>query len=215
MSPVSAMAKRLFDLLASALGLLLLGPLLLLIAIAVKADSPGPVFFRQTRVGRHGVEFRIHKFRTMAHRFEPDGSAEGVAPQLTIGVDRRITRVGALLRRTKLDELAQLIDVWRGCMSLVGPRPEVPRYVATYPPVLRDKVLAVRPGITDPASLAFRDEAALLADTADPEREYVEVVLPAKLRLSARYVDEATFGGDLRLIIRTLQTLCAGRPADQ
>lgn len=199
------MIKRLFDLLAAALGLLLLGPLLALMALAIKLDSPGPVFFRQTRVGRHGVEFRIHKFRTMV----PGGGAgeRGTAPQITVGADRRITRVGALLRRTKLDELAQLIDVLSGRMSLVGPRPEVPRYVAMYPPELRVKVLSVRPGITDAASLAFRDEAALLACAADPEREYVEVILPAKLRLSARYVDEASFGADLRLIASTLRAL--------
>jgi lipopolysaccharide/colanic/teichoic acid biosynthesis glycosyltransferase len=206
------MAKRLFDLLASGLGLLVLGPLLLLLALAIKFDSPGPVFFRQKRVGRHGVVFRIHKFRTMVHRegAEEVGAAAS-APQLTVGADPRITRVGALLRRTKLDELAQLIDVLRGRMSLVGPRPEVPRYVTTYPPDLRDKVLGVRPGITDPASLAFRDESALLAAAADPEREYVEVVLPAKLRLSARYIDQATFGGDLRLIAATLSALWSRR----
>ncbi len=208
------MSKRLFDLLASGLGLLLLGPLLVLIAVAIKLDTPGPVFFRQTRVGQHGVEFRIHKFRTMAHR-DPAAPADpdDAVPQLTIGADRRITRVGAVLRRTKLDELAQLIDVLRGRMSLVGPRPEVPRYVALYPQPLRDKVLGVRPGITDAASLAFRDEAALLAGAADPEREYIEVVLPAKLRLSAQYVDEASFAGDLRLILATLRLLWTGQPA--
>jgi lipopolysaccharide/colanic/teichoic acid biosynthesis glycosyltransferase len=197
------MAKRLFDLLASGLGLLVLGPLLLLLALAIKFDSPGPVFFRQKRVGRHGVVFRIHKFRTMVHRegAEEVGAAAS-APQLTVGADPRITvELGP----------AQLIDVLRGRMSLVGPRPEVPRYVTTYPPDLRDKVLGVRPGITDPASLAFRDESALLAAAADPEREYVEVVLPAKLRLSARYIDQATFGGDLRLIAATLSALWSRR----
>ncbi len=203
------MLKRLFDVLASGLGLLLLAPWLLALAIAIKLDSPGPVFFRQVRVGRHGVEFRIHKFRTMTHR---DAGAEAATAQLTVGADPRITRVGALLRRTKLDELAQLIDVFVGRMSLVGPRPEVPRYVALYPPVLRDKVLSVRPGITDPASLAFRDESARLARAADPEREYVEVVMPAKLQLSARYVDEASFIGDLRLIAATLRALWTGAP---
>jgi lipopolysaccharide/colanic/teichoic acid biosynthesis glycosyltransferase len=208
MHSAASMAKRLFDLLASGFGLLLLAPLLLLMALAIKLDSPGPVFFRQTRVGRHGVEFRIHKFRTMVHGIcSAEAGALAAETQLTVGSDPRITRVGALLRRTKLDELAQLIDVLRGRMSLVGPRPEVPRYVATYPQGLRDKVLAVRPGITDPASLAFRDESALLARAADPEREYVEVVLPAKLQLSARYVDDATFAGDLRLIVATLRVL--------
>ena len=204
------MAKRLFDVLASGLGLLLLAPCLLAVAIAIKLDSPGPVFFRQLRVGRHGVAFRIHKFRTMTHQ---DAGAETVTPQITVGADPRVTRVGALLRRTKLDELAQLIDVFVGRMSLVGPRPEVPRYVALYPPTLRDKVLSVRPGITDPASLAFRDESALLACATDPEREYVEVVMPAKLQLSARYVDEASFIGDLRLIAATLRALWTRPPA--
>ena len=204
------MVKRLFDVLASGLGLLLLAPCLLAVAIAIKLDSPGPVFFRQVRVGRHGVEFRIHKFRTMTHH---DAVAEAATAQLTVGADPRITRVGALLRRTKLDELAQLIDVFIGRMSLVGPRPEVPRYVALYPPALRDKVLSVRPGITDPASLAYRDESARLASAADPEREYVEVVMPTKLQLSARYVDEASFIGDLRLIAATLRALWTRPPA--
>jgi lipopolysaccharide/colanic/teichoic acid biosynthesis glycosyltransferase len=204
------MTKRLFDVLASGLGLLLLAPWLLALAIAIKLDSPGPVFFRQLRVGRNGIEFRIHKFRTMAHR---DEGAEAATAQITVGADSRITRVGALLRRTKLDELAQLIDVFVGRMSLVGPRPEVPRYVALYPPALRDKVLSVRPGITDPASLAFRDESARLARAADPDREYVEVVMPAKLQLSARYVDEASFIGDLRLIVATLRALWTRPPA--
>ena len=153
-------------------------------ALIVKLDTPGPVFFRQERVGRHGVPFRIHKFRTMHH------GAGG--PPLTVGDDPRITRAGALLRRTRIDELPQFIDVLHGRMSLVGPRPEVPRYVAQYPPALRERVLAVRPGITDPASLAYIDEAALLAAAADPEREYVEVILPAKLQRSADYAEQAT-----------------------
>jgi lipopolysaccharide/colanic/teichoic acid biosynthesis glycosyltransferase len=216
MLAVASMAKRLFDLLAAGLGLLLLLPLLLLMAIAIKVDSPGPVFFRQTRVGRHGAEFRIHKFRTMVHSVGvAEAGAPASVPQLTVGPDPRITRVGALLRRTKLDELAQLIDVLRGRMSLVGPRPEVPRYVSTYPRDLRDKVLSVRPGITDPASLVYRDESALLARAVDPEREYIEVVLPAKLRLSARYVEEATLVGDLRLIISTFRALCSRSSLDR
>jgi lipopolysaccharide/colanic/teichoic acid biosynthesis glycosyltransferase len=195
------MAKRVFDVMLSALGLLLLAPLLVLIALWIKLDSPGPVFFRQERVGRFGVPFRIHKFRTMAHE------AHGAGPLITVGDDQRITRAGAGLRRAKLDELPQLIDVLRGAMSFVGPRPEVPRYVAVYPAELRDKVLSVRPGITDLASIRYRDESALLARAADPEREYREVVLPAKLRLAAEYVDHATLATDLRLIGLTLKTL--------
>jgi lipopolysaccharide/colanic/teichoic acid biosynthesis glycosyltransferase len=195
------MAKRVFDVMLSALGLLLLAPLLVVIALWIKLDSPGPVFFRQERVGRFGVPFRIHKFRTMAHE------AHAAGPLITVGDDERITRAGAALRRAKLDELPQLIDVMRGAMSFVGPRPEVARYVAVYPAELRDKVLSVRPGITDLASIQYRDEGALLARAADPEREYREVVLPAKLRLAAEYVDHATLATDLRLIGLTLKTL--------
>ena len=195
------MAKRLFDLLIAGLALLLLSPLLLVLALWVKLDSPGPVLFRQERVGRFGRPFQIHKFRTMEH----DPAQHG--PQITVGDDPRITRAGRLLRHYKLDELPQLVDVLRGAMSLVGPRPEVPRYVALYPPALRDKVLSVRPGITDLASIQFRDENALLSKSADPEREYAEVVLPAKLRYAAEYVDHATLATDLRLLGLTLKTL--------
>lgn len=189
------MAKRLFDVICSALGLVVLSPLLLLAAVWVRLDSPGPALFRQTRVGRHGVPFTIHKYRTM--RVEP-GAA------LTVGADPRITRSGHWLRATKFDELPQLWDVLCGAMSLVGPRPELPHYVDLYPAELRDKVLAVRPGITDPASLAFSREAELLAAAADPEREYREVILPAKLRLSAQYAARANLLTDLRLILATL-----------
>ena len=192
-----------FDVLGAALALVVLSPLLLAAALLVKLDSPGPVFFRQTRVGRHGVPFRIHKFRTMRH------GATGL--EITVGADPRITRVGAWLRRTRIDELPQFIDVLQGTMSLVGPRPEVPRYVALYPPALRERVLAVRPGITDPASLAYIDEAALLAAAADPERTYVEQVLPAKLRAAARYADRATLASDAVVLWRTLKRLALGR----
>ncbi len=196
------MAKRLFDLICAGLGLVLLAPLLLGIAFWIKLDSRGPVFFRQQRVGRFGASFRIHKFRTMRE----DAPARG--PQLTVGADPRITRAGRFLRRHKLDELPQLIDVVAGTMSLVGPRPEVPRYVALYPAALRDKVLSVRPGITDPASIEYRDESALLAAASDPERVYVEQVMPAKLRFAADYVEQRSMLGDLRLIGATLRALC-------
>jgi lipopolysaccharide/colanic/teichoic acid biosynthesis glycosyltransferase len=192
------MGKRAFDWLMSSLGLLVLGPMLLLIAMLIKLDSPGPVFFRQERVGRHGVSFRIHKFRTMRH--DPQG--QGL--QITVGSDTRITRVGRFLRASKLDELPQLLDVWRGDMSLVGPRPEVPRYVAVYPADLKAKVLSVRPGITDIASIEYRDESAVLARASDPEQAYIHEVLPHKLALSASYVDQASVWLDIRLIWRTL-----------
>ncbi|TDP71411.1 sugar transferase [Roseateles toxinivorans] len=198
------MAKRLFDILLSALGLLLLSPLLLAIALWVKLDSPGPALFKQQRVGRHGRPFAIHKFRTM--RID----APALGPQITIGADPRITRSGATLRRYKLDELPQLWDVLRGAMSLVGPRPEVARYVVLYPDELRQLVLSVRPGITDLASIEYRDEGAVLARSSDPERSYVEEVMPAKLALAAQYVRTQSLAGDLRLILRTIKAIWGG-----
>ena len=197
--------KRMFDVAAALTGLVLLAPLFVAVAAWIRLDSPGPVFFRQERVGRGGVPFRIHKFRTMRV------AAGSPGPAITVGADSRITRAGAFLRRTKLDELAQLIDVLEGSMSLVGPRPEVPGYVALYPPALRDAVLSVRPGITDLASIEYRDEAAVLARAAEPEREYVQVVMPRKLELAARYAREASLGLDVTILWRTLQLLLAGR----
>lgn len=195
------MAKRLFDIVLAALGLLLLAPLLLLIAAWIRVDSAGPILFRQERVGRYGRPFLIHKFRTM--RVD--------APQLglpiTVGADSRITRAGRFLRRSKLDELPQLWDVLRGAMSLVGPRPEVPKYVALYPAAMRELILSVRPGITDPASAAFRDEATILAQASDPEREYVESVMPRKLALSSQYVLEQSLYRDVQVIMQTLRLL--------
>jgi lipopolysaccharide/colanic/teichoic acid biosynthesis glycosyltransferase len=193
--------KRTFDLLGAGIGLVLLSPLLLAVALWIKLDSRGPVFFRQQRVGRFGAPFRIHKFRTMTVGASRSGA------EITVGADPRITRAGRFLRRTKLDELPQLIDVLAGTMSLVGPRPEVPRYVAMYPAALREKVLSVRPGITDPASVEYRDESALLARAADPERAYIEQVMPAKLQHAARYVETMSLAGDVRLIGATLKAL--------
>ena len=199
MSP--QIAKRLFDLIGAALALLLLAPLLAGVAVAIRLDGPGPVFFRQERVGRGGVLFRIHKFRTM----RVDASTLGL--QVTVGRDARITRVGHWLRHHRIDELPQFIDVLLGSMSLVGPRPEVPRYVARYPAALKSQVLAVRPGITDPASLANLDESALLAAASDPEREYIDQVLPRKLALQAEYAANATLWSDLLVLGRTLRIL--------
>ncbi len=193
------MAKRAFDLFVAACALLLLSPLLAAVAVAVKLDSRGPVFFRQQRVGRHGVPFRIHKFRTMR-----DG-APGL--QITVGADPRITKVGAFLRRTRIDELPQFIDVLQGTMSLVGPRPEVPRYVEHYPPDLKARALAVRPGITDPVSLDYIDESALLAAAADPEREYIERILPEKVRRAAEYAERASLATDVAVLWRTARVL--------
>ena len=193
------MAKRAFDLLGACIALLLLAPLMLGLALWIRLDSAGPALYRQQRVGRHGVSFLIHKFRTM------QAGAPGLP--LTVGDDARITRAGRFLRRTRLDELPQLIDVLQGTMSLVGPRPEVPRYVALYPAALRERALAVRPGLTDPASLAFIDEAALLAAAADPEREYVDVILPAKVQRAAEYAERATLASDLAVLARTAWAL--------
>jgi lipopolysaccharide/colanic/teichoic acid biosynthesis glycosyltransferase len=198
-------AKRLFDLVVSLAAIVLLSPLLLVLAVWIKCDSPGPVFFRQERVGRGGAPFRIHKFRTMV----ADAPARG--PQITVGRDARITRAGAALRDRRLDELPQLIDVLRGDMSLVGPRPEVPQYAALIPAELRAQVWSVRPGITDPVSLKFADESAVLAAQPDPERHYVEVLLPAKAREAAAYAAQATLWTDLVLIGRTLRWLIASR----
>jgi lipopolysaccharide/colanic/teichoic acid biosynthesis glycosyltransferase len=195
------MTKRLFDLVVSLLALVAISPLFLAIAIAIRFDSRGPVFFRQERVGLHGRTFRIHKFRTMVV------SAKSSGMQLTRQDDPRVTRVGAFLRRHKLDELAQLIDVVRGDMSIVGPRPEVPRYVALYPADVRRLVLSVRPGITDAASVVYKDESAQLARGPDPEQLYINVILPQKLRLCVEYVRTRSLAGDVAIVLRTLAAL--------
>ncbi len=192
------MAKRLFDLLASGIGLLVLTPLFLLIALAIKWESPGAVFFRQERVGRFGKTFRIHKFRTMGSDAEQRGL------QITVGSDVRVTRVGAVLRKTKLDELAQLLDVFIGNMSLVGPRPEVPSYVAYYPAEARELVLSVKPGITDWASINFKDENEILGRSSDPHTAYINDVLPIKIGFYTEYVRRHSFFGDLQIIFATL-----------
>ena len=189
------MTKRAFDVAVSGVVLALLWPVLVVIAVLVRLDTPGPALFRQERVGLGGRTFRIHKFRTL--RVGPAGAQNSPAG------DTRGTRVGAVLRRTKLDELPQLLDVFRGTMSLVGPRPEVPRYAALWPVEYRDGILSVRPGITDPASVAFRDEPERLAAVDDPEAFYVSVLLPEKARMYAEYVQTQSFAGDLRILART------------
>ena len=169
------MPKRLFDLFWSALGLALLSPLLLLVALAVKAEDGGPVFFRQVRIGRGGRPFGIWKFRTMVVDAERQGRS------ITVGQDPRITRIGRRLRATKLDEIPQLLNVLVGEMSLVGPRPEVPRYVDLYTESQR-AILALRPGITDLASIKYRNESELLAEAENPDETYIQVLLPDKIR---------------------------------
>jgi lipopolysaccharide/colanic/teichoic acid biosynthesis glycosyltransferase len=192
--------RRAFDLTAASVGLVLLSPVFLAVAVAIRVGSPGPVFFRQTRVGRGGVPFRMHKFRSM----RPD--AEKLGGPLTVGADPRITPIGAFLRKTKIDELPQLIDVVQGTMALVGPRPEVPKYVALYTPEQR-RVLDVRPGITDPASIQYRDEASVLAKADDPERAYVEEVMPHKLAINLAYQARRTLASDVGVILATLARL--------
>ncbi len=188
--------KRPFDFVASAAGLLLLSPLLLVIAAWIKRDSTGPVFFRQERVGLHGKTFRIYKFRSMR--------VDNAGLQITVGADDRITPSGHFIRAYKLDELPQLINVLLGDMSLVGPRPEVPRYVAHYPADVREMVLSVRPGITDLASVKYRSESDLLARSSNPEQTYLEEILPAKLALCTEYVRNRSFWFDIQIIFMTI-----------
>ncbi len=195
------MAKRFFDWLASGFGLLLLSPVLLALALWIKLDSPGPVFFRQERVGQSGRLFRIHKFRTMV----TDAELRGL--QITVGADARVTHVGQWLRKHKLDELPQLLDVWLGHMSLVGPSPEVQRDVACYPVDVRELILSVRPGITDRASIEFKDENEILGRAADPHHAYMNEVLPIKLAYYQDYVKSRSFAGDLLIIFSTLRAI--------
>jgi lipopolysaccharide/colanic/teichoic acid biosynthesis glycosyltransferase len=194
------MTKRAFDLCAALVGVLLLSPLLVAIAVWIRLDSPGPALFRQVRVGRYGKLFHILKFRTMSARPDPQRL-------LTVGRDARITRAGHFLRKYKLDELPQLFNVVHGTMSLVGPRPEVPRYVACYPPRERALVLSVRPGVTDWAAILFKDENAILGQALDPEQAYIDTILPTKLEYYVRYVRERSFWVDLRIILRTLRAI--------
>ncbi len=188
--------KRLFDIIASGLGLLVLSPLFLVLAIWIKLDSKGPVFYRQVRVGKDNKDFRIFKFRSMRV-----GSDKGSL--VTIGGrDPRITRSGYIIRKLKLDELPQLINVFVGDMSLVGPRPEVRHYVNYWTPE-QMRVLDVRPGITDPASIKFRNENELMEQAEDPEDYYINVIMQEKLKLYLDYVDHHTFWGDIVLIFKT------------
>ncbi len=192
--------KRLFDFSASLLALICLLPLFLLLSLLVALSGKGGVFFKQKRIGKNQVPFQLLKFRSM----RPDAEKSG---QLTVGDrDPRITPIGLFLRKSKLDELPQLINVLKGDMSIVGPRPEVERYVQHYPEKYL-KVLSVRPGITDPASIAFIEESELLAKAADPERAYIEEILPEKLALQLAYVEEQNAGKDLRIILKTLKRI--------
>lgn len=194
-------AKRIFDLIFSVLGVFLLAPFLLLIGFWIKSDSKGPIFFRQERVGRFGRKFQIFKFRTMCL------DAEAKGRQITVGEDPRITSSGRFLRKYKLDELPQLLNVLAGEMSLVGPRPEVPRYVALYPAAVRESVLSVPPGITDYASIEYKDENNILGAAIDPDKAYIEDVIPIKLQYYTKYVQERTLWVDFVLILKTFKAI--------
>ena len=198
------LTKRAFDILVSVAGLIVLLPLLLLVATAIKLDSSGPVFFRQWRVGRKFRRFGIYKFRTMI-----DDAFDRGLP-ITVGRDSRITRVGKILRKTKIDELPQLLNVLKGDMSLVGPRPEVPRYVELFRPDY-EHILKVRPGLTDLASLKYSDEASILGQSANPEGDYVARLLPDKIRLAKEYIQRSSLLFDVKLIVETIIKLFGHR----
>ncbi len=189
--------KRVFDIVVSLLILLITCPFFLLLAAAIKIDSRGPVFYRQVRVGRYGRDFKIFKFRTMVQNADKIGLA------ITTGHDPRITRVGHLIRKCRLDEFSQLLNVLKGDMSLVGPRPEVRRYVEVYAPEYWATLL-VRPGITAPSSIAFRNEDELLSAGGDPETIYIEEILPKKCGLNLEYMKKITVCRDIRIMFQTV-----------
>lgn len=196
--------KRLFDIVASGLGLLVLSPILIIVAIWIKLDSEGSVFYRQVRVGRYNKDFRIFKFRSMRI-----GSDKGSL--VTIGGrDPRVTRSGYFIRKFKIDELPQLINVFIGDMSMVGPRPEVRHYVNYWTPE-QMRALNVRPGITDPASIRFRNENELLEKAENPEKYYIEVIMQEKLKLYLEYVENASFWYDIKLIFQTFWVIIKER----
>lgn len=197
----SLAGKRLFDIVVSALMLVILSPILLVTAAAVKLDSKGPVFYRQVRVGRYGKDFRIFKFRTMVQ----DADKKGLA--ITVGEDPRITRVGHMIRKCRLDEIAQLLNVLGGTMSFVGPRPEVPKYVDVYEDAYMATLL-VRPGVTAPSSIHFRDEDEILAASPDdPEVTYVKKILPTKMALNLEYLDSISVWRDIKIMFQTVKAV--------
>ncbi len=197
--------KRVFDIMFSFIALVVFSPILVISAIAIKIDNPGPVLFRQKRIGKHFAPFFILKFRSM--EFKPQ--EEGL--KITVSGDKRVTRTGRILRKTKIDELPQLINVIKGEMSIVGPRPEVQKYVECY---MKDyeEIVSVRPGITDISSIIFKDEESILGNQNDPEQFYKNIILPEKIRLAQEYVKRTSFFFDLRLILITLlRILCPGK----
>ena len=191
------MLKRVFEIISAFLGLLFLSPLLLVVALWIKFDSKGPIFFRQERIGLHGTPFRIHKFRSMSVNTEKSS-------RLTIGNDARITKAGHFIRKYKIDELPQLIDVLIGSMSLVGPRPEVAEFMNRYDPITREKILSVRPGITDWASIQMIDENEILGQYDNPKQAYIDIIMPMKSEYYISYAESHTFHEDLKIIFATI-----------
>ncbi|NMC27295.1 MAG: sugar transferase [Syntrophomonadaceae bacterium] len=193
-------AKRLYDVIFSAAGLLVLSPLFIIIAVLIKLDSPGPVFYTQVRIGKDGVPFKIYKFRKMYDHVGESG------PNLTMTNDRRMTGIGYFLRKTKLDELPQAFNVLLGDMAVVGPRPETPNYVNLYTPEQRE-VLKVRPGITDYASVYFINEGDLLEQAQDPENYYINTIMPEKIKLNLMYLENMSVLTDMRIIVSTFKRI--------
>jgi lipopolysaccharide/colanic/teichoic acid biosynthesis glycosyltransferase len=195
------LGKRAFDFVFALFALLLLSPLLIVISILIKLESSGPVFFRQERVGLGQKIFCIHKFRSMIQ------NAENFGLGLTVGNDSRVTRCGSFLRKYKLDELPQFLDVLYGYMSVVGPRPELPRYVEKYPPEKREKIFLLKPGMTDLASLRFKDENKILDLSIDPEKTYIQEILPIKISYYEEYVKSSGFLLDIKIIFSTISEI--------
>lgn len=193
----SLLVKRIFDVVVSAVMLLVLSPVFLILAIAIKLDSPGPVFYRQVRVTQYGEQFRIFKFRSMV------SNADKIGTQVTVGNDSRITRMGKLIRKCRLDELCQLIDIFRGTMTFVGTRPEVPKYVAAYTPEMMATLL-LPAGVTSLASIMYKDEDELLADAKDVDKTYIEEVLPGKMKYNLQAIETFSFFGDIKLMFMTV-----------
>ena len=197
MKKINSIVKRIFDFFAALIGIIILSPIFIIVSIAIKLDSPGNIMFLQKRVGKCGKEFDIFKFRTMVT------NAERLGKQITVGKDNRITKVGAFLRKYKIDELPQLFNVLKGDMSLVGPRPEVPKYVALYNEEQK-KVLSVRPGITDLASSKYSDENDILGKVENPEEYYINVIMKDKLSLNLEYIEKSNLFFDISLVIKTI-----------
>ena len=193
----SLLVKRIFDVVVSTIMLLILSPVFLILAIAIKLDSPGPVFYRQVRVTQYGKQFRIFKFRSMVN------NADKIGTQVTVGNDSRITRMGKLIRRCRLDELCQLIDIFRGTMTFVGTRPEVPKYVAAYTPEMM-ATLFLPAGVTSLASILYKDEAELLDQAEDVDEVYIEDVLPGKMVYNLRAIENFSFWSDIATMLRTV-----------